>query len=486
MLSKRQSEYIGSASHRWNFKIGAVRSGKTYVDYTYMIPTRLREGHGKEGLNLILGVSRETIERNVLQPMREMYTDRLVGAINGRNIARICGEDVYCLGAEKITQVAKIQGMSVKYCYGDEIAKWNREVFTMLQSRLDKAYSCFDGSCNPEYPTHWLKEFIDRPDIDAYVQRYTIFDNPFLPASFVDALQKEYAGTVYEKRYIYGEWALAEGLIYPMYEQALKDVPEYGEGDVPEYCLSVDYGTLNAFAALLWERHGAVWYASRGYYYSGRETGVQKTDEEYAAAIDALTEDLELPVLYGAQQKLEVIVDPSAASFITLLQKRGRYKVRKADNDVLDGIRETATAMQTGRIKISPHLRDWINEAGGYVWDNSEGVEKPVKVNDHCLIGETLVNTKDGSKPISELVGTSGEVWSYNTETGVAELKPYHDCKLTQEKAEIYEIETEDGRFIRCTGGHPILTKRGYVSAKDLLVSDRIIVIMDGLSYDID
>jgi hypothetical protein len=93
--------------------------------------------------------------------MREMYTDRLVGTINGRNIARICGEDVYCLGAEKISQVAKIQGMSVKYCYGDEIAKWNPEIFAMLQSRLDKPYSMFDGSCNPESPNHWLKEFIE-------------------------------------------------------------------------------------------------------------------------------------------------------------------------------------------------------------------------------------------------------------------------------------------------------------------------------------
>ena len=100
-------------------RLGAVRSGKSYVDVNYMIPARLRQGHGKSGLNLILGVSRETIERDVLQPMREMYTDRLVGTINSRNIANICGEDVYCLGAEKVSQVAKVQGMSVKYCYGD-------------------------------------------------------------------------------------------------------------------------------------------------------------------------------------------------------------------------------------------------------------------------------------------------------------------------------------------------------------------------------
>ena len=92
-LSKKQSEYIGAATHRWNLKVGAVRSGKSFVDVVYSIPARLRAGHGKDGLNVILGVSRETIERNVLQPMRELYTSRLVGTINGRNIARICGEE---------------------------------------------------------------------------------------------------------------------------------------------------------------------------------------------------------------------------------------------------------------------------------------------------------------------------------------------------------------------------------------------------------
>ena len=99
-----------------------ICSGKSYVDTAFVIPFRIRERAEKPGLNVILGVSKESIERNVLQPMREVYTDKLIGTINNRNIARVCGEDVYCLGAEKISQVAKIQGASIKYCYGDEIA----------------------------------------------------------------------------------------------------------------------------------------------------------------------------------------------------------------------------------------------------------------------------------------------------------------------------------------------------------------------------
>ena len=384
-LSRKQNEYIRNANRRWNLKVGAVRSGKSFVDVSFMIPARLRELKDEKGLNLIIGVSNSTIERNVLQPMRELYTNAIVGSINSENIAMVCGVPVYCLGAEKISQVAKIQGMSVKYCYGDEIAKWNKEVFAMLQSRLDKPYSCFDGACNPESPGHWLKTFIDREDIDAYIQKYTIFDNPFLPKEFVENLCREYAGTVYYGRYIDGEWTLAEGLIYPMYQDAIVDDPD---GGISEFSLSIDYGTMNAFSAGLWGKYEGVWYRLKEYYYSGRDTGVQKTDEEYAVELDKLIE----PIMSARQtangyvlQKMETIIDPSAASFITLLQKKPWYKVIHAENAVLDGIRDTASAMQTGKIKVCKSCKNWIKEVQGYVWDTDESEDKPIKVNDHAM-----------------------------------------------------------------------------------------------------
>lgn len=255
-LSKKQNEYIVNATHRWNIKSGAVRSGKSFVDTAFVIPFRIRERAGKPGLNVILGVSKESIERNVLQPMREIYTSKLIGTINNRNVAIICGEEVYCLGAEKVSQVSQIQGASIKYCYGDEIAKWNKEVFQMLKSRLDKPYSCFDGSCNPEHPTHWLKEFIDDVRLDIYLQTYMIFDNPFLPAEFVEQLCKEYEGTIYYDRLILGLWKRAEGAIYKRFadnpeefrcnivEDLLPD-PErkqFRKEDITSIELGIDFG----------------------------------------------------------------------------------------------------------------------------------------------------------------------------------------------------------------------------------------------------
>ena len=241
-LTSKQNEYIRNATRRWNIKTGAVRSGKSYVDTAYTIPARIRERIGNPGLTVIFGVSRDTIERNVLQPMREIYGSGLVGTINNRNMAWICGENAYCLGAEKVSQVAKVQGSSIKYAYGDEVAKWNREVFEMLKSRLDKPYSCFDGACNPENPTHWLKEFIDS-DIDIYVQKYEIFDNAYLPKEYVENLCKEYEGTVYYDRLIKGLWKRAEGAIY----RAFADDPDrfirpVNRQDIKEIRIGIDFG----------------------------------------------------------------------------------------------------------------------------------------------------------------------------------------------------------------------------------------------------
>lgn len=213
-----------------------------------MIPKRIIERKGKDGLNVIFGVSKGTIERNVLQPLREIYGNELITAINSQNIAYLFGEEVYCLGCEKANQVSKIQGTSIKYAYGDEIAKWCQDVFIMIQGSLDKPYSCFDGALNPESNTHWFKtdflDAIEEKGIDAYVQSYTIFDNPFLSKEFIDNLCKEYEGTVYYNRLILGQWCNAEGLIYKRFADNPKKYIWDKNKPLPQgyTIIGIDYG----------------------------------------------------------------------------------------------------------------------------------------------------------------------------------------------------------------------------------------------------
>lgn len=253
LTSPKQDEFIRNATHRYNIKVGARRCGKTYLDNLWTIPTRILERSGKDGLYVILGVSKGTIERNVLQPLRQIYGKNLVGTINSNNIAKLFGEEVYCLGAEKISQVSKIQGTSIKYCYGDEVAKWNQEVFIMVQGSLDKPYSMFDGALNPENQSHWLKkDFLDKVEekgLDVYVQHYTIFDNPFLSKDFVDNLCKEYENTIFYDRLILGLWKNAEGIIYRQFadnpSQFIKDEAKDEYGNKINFMIisiGIDYG----------------------------------------------------------------------------------------------------------------------------------------------------------------------------------------------------------------------------------------------------
>ena len=222
-LSEKQAEYIRKANHRWNGKVGATQCGKTYVDTLFVIPDRIEERIGKKGLIFIVGVSKETIQRNVIEPLQEIYSNAVVTDISSDNTCRILGQKVYCLGAENIGRLRKFRGPRVKYMYIDEVYDINEEVFQLIKSRLSFEYSCCDFAGNPQTPTHWFEKFI-KSDIDIYLQRYTIFDNPFLPEKYVEQLCKEYQGTVFYNRYILGQACNAEGLIF---KQIANDYKKY-------------------------------------------------------------------------------------------------------------------------------------------------------------------------------------------------------------------------------------------------------------------
>ena len=241
MFSIKQREFLDNANRRWNVKYGATRSGKTYLDY-FVIPKRIRNVTGKQGLIVILGNTKGTLQRNVIEPLQNIWGTELVSDIKSDNTAFLFGEKSYCLGADNIKHVNKIRGASFKYCYGDEVATWNEEVFQMLKSRLDKPYSKFDGTCNPEGPSHWFKKFLDG-NADIYQQKYTLYDNPFLDKEVLQNLETEYRGTVFFDRYILGDWKAAEGTIYMLFADKTQDfLVEKVKEELAIVTIGVDYG----------------------------------------------------------------------------------------------------------------------------------------------------------------------------------------------------------------------------------------------------
>lgn len=373
LMSHKQHIFWNNCTHRWNIKVGATRSGKTYMDY-FLIMKRIRACQNK-GMIAIIGNTRSTIERNILDPMRELFSAKLIGQPKPNNTVKMFGKKVHLFGADKVSQVSKLQGGGIEYCYGDEITTWNEQVFQMLKSRLDKDTSKFDGTCNPDNPNHWFKKFLES-DADIYVQHYTIDDNPFLDEEFVDNLKKEYEGTVFYDRYILGEWMRAEGLVYQNYNpstDALDEVPEPLNGQV---YVSVDYGIMNPCVFLMWEQGvSGAWYLTDEYYYNGRDLHRQKTDSEYLEDFRAFT---------AGKNIKGVVVDPSASSFIVALHKNG-YRVAKAANDVMDGIRTTMVLLNSGQIKVLRSCENTIKEFGAYCWDDSSVQDEPIKENDHAM-----------------------------------------------------------------------------------------------------
>lgn len=250
-VSEKQAEYIANATHRWNGKVGATQCGKTYIDTLFVIPNRIEERKGKKGLNFIVGVSKETIQRNVIEPLQEIYGSRAITDISSNNTCKILGEKVYCIGADNVGRVRKFRGPRVKYLYIDEAYDINEEVFQLLKSRLSFEYSTCDFAGNPQHLHHWFEEFINS-DIDIYLQRYTIFDNPFLPPEYVKQLCKEYEGTIFYDRYILGKPCNAEGIIYRQFadnpDLFMKDkaIDEFGNKiNFMIISIGIDYGATD-------------------------------------------------------------------------------------------------------------------------------------------------------------------------------------------------------------------------------------------------
>lgn len=370
-LTNKQLEYLQNCNHRWNCKTGATGSGKSYVDIAVTIPKRINAARG-EGLLVLLGNTRGTLERNILEPMRMVWPG-LVSDIRSDNTVDIFGKKVYALGADNKKHVSRIQGATFEYVYGDEVTTWSQEVFQMLKSRLRCEHSHFDGTCNPDSPMHWFKEFLDS-DADIYQQSYVI-DDGVLPPHVVEELKKEYWGTVYYDRYILGKWALAEGLIYPMFAENRNVVPTV-ERAYTQYYVSMDFGVQNPTAMILWGLCDGVWYAIREYYHSGRETNQQKTMSQYHAELEKLCAGLPVKKL---------IIDPSASAFISECNQHKKFNVWKANNDVLDGIQHTAQVLNSQKIMFNDCCERTIEEFGLYSWDDNASEDRPIKDNDHAM-----------------------------------------------------------------------------------------------------
>lgn len=359
---------------------GAIRSGKTSFMTLAFVDDAMRRYDGQR-----FGICGKTVDstvKNIIVPYlglayaREKYTlawhrsDKTMIVSDGvhSNVFEV-------FGGKDEASFMLIQGRTLAGVLLDEVALQPQSFVEQAMARCSVDGSKLWFNCNPDSPEHWFyKDWILKArEKNALHLHFLLEDNPSLSEKIIARYKSLYSGVFY-RRYILGEWCVAEGLVYGFFDRArhvTDDLPKSGR-----YYISVDYGTHNPTSMGLWCVKDGVATRIREYYHSGRETGVEKTPEEYYKALVDLAGPLPVE---------QVVIDPAAAEFIATVRRHGRFSVRKAKNDVLAGIALTSTLIQNGFIKIGSSCKDCIREFGLYSWDEKSETDKVLKVNDHAM-----------------------------------------------------------------------------------------------------
>ena len=357
---------------------GAIRSGKTLSMVTGFFLWSMASY--REQAFALCGRTVGALRRNIIDHLQTWLGDGFVIREN-RSENKLVVTDgkgrrntYYLFGGQDESSYKLIQGITLAGVLLDEAALMPRSFVEQACARCSVPGSKLWFNCNPEGPEHWLyKQWIRKAGEKNLLRlHFTMADNPALDPAIRQRYEKMYTGVFY-RRYILGQWCMAEGLVYDFRPEKhiTRDVPQYGR-----YYISVDYGTLNPFSAGLWCVSGGKAVRIREFYHSGRDTGRQYTDEEYHQALVKLAGDL--PVEW-------VVVDPSAASFITTIRAHGVFSVRKARNEVLDGIRLVASLLQEGILQFSPECKDSVREFSLYRWEEQGETDRVCKENDHAM-----------------------------------------------------------------------------------------------------
>ena len=399
--------------HRLNLLIGSVRSGKTVTaNYAFI---KLFPNINKDGDIFLIGRTLGSLERNVINPLRVAIGEDFSFSKH-KSQAQLWGRIIHCFGANDEQAKDAIQGSTCAFAYGDEVTLWPKSFFSMLDSRLSPKGALFVGTSNTDSPYHYLKaDYIDRQDkgVDVKVFNFYLHDNSkanggFLEDSFIQNISTNYTGLWY-KRYIENKWCVAEGAIYDFFDDDTHVISHAPA--IPDwYDITIDYGTSNPTVFLLVGTttktiRPSVW-AEKEYYYNSVKEERQKTDSEYAKDlvyfVAPFTSNIDSIIEYrfGMEELLRlkserirdvplvnIIIDPSAASFALELQRWGFTGIIDADNSVVDGIRTVSRVLKSRQAAICQDCKNLIKEMKSYRWDNKAqliGIDKPIKKFDHA------------------------------------------------------------------------------------------------------
>ncbi|MBO5104875.1 MAG: PBSX family phage terminase large subunit [Ruminococcus sp.] len=358
---------------------GAVRSGKTLSMSLGFIFWASAVSDG--GAFAICGKTVTSLRRNVITPLIPILKEYGFNCIEkvSRNYIDITfigrTNRFYLFGGKDESSASLIQGMTLSGVFLDEVALMPRSFVEQALARCSVNGSKMWFNCNPDNPSHWFyNEWIKKSkEKHALYVHFTMDDNPSLSQKLKNRYRRLYSGAFYE-RFVLGKWTASEGIVYPMFSRGNHVYNE--EVKCERFVISCDYGTVNPSSFGLWGLSENVWYRIKEYYYSSKKEGISRTDEEHYTALEKLA---------GNYNISRVIVDPSASSFIECIRRHGKFRVVKANNDVVTGIRHVSTALKQNKLRFHESCKDIIREFSLYRWNEKSGTDVPVKENDHAM-----------------------------------------------------------------------------------------------------
>lgn len=384
---------------------GSIRAGKTVSMALSYVMWGTETFNGEN-----LGMAGKTIgslRRNVITPLKKMLKSRKYKVKDhlSENMLTISKDGhtnhYYIFGGKDESSQELIQGITLAGMFFDEVALMPQSFVNQATGRCSVDGSKYWFNCNPAGPYHWFKlEWIDnKEDKNLLHIHFIMDDNLSLSEKVKQRFYRMYSG-VFFQRFILGLWVLAEGIVYDMFSKE-KHVVKTIEREYEKYYVSCDYGTQNPMTYGLWGLCEGIWYKTKEYHYDGRKNSRQKTDDEYLDDLKGFIGDISIR---------GIIVDPSAASFIALL-KKNRFKVLKAKNEVIDGIRNVARLLNEEKIKYNDCCKETFREYASYTWDEkatARGEDKPNKENDHQMDGDryfvnTVIVTKNKAKAVKSI-----------------------------------------------------------------------------------
>lgn len=375
ITSPKQDQSFAESNHRFNIWVGSIRAGKTFASIRRIIH---EIKHGPPGDVMFLGVNRQSIDRNILEPLYKMIGFPVPNPKTMKT--HLYGRSVYFVGCPDISAVSTIKGATLAIGYVDEITEIPEAVFKMFEGRLSVPGAKLIGTTNPDGPSHWFKkQYIDNAEnIDLIYWNFTLDDNPILDEEYKKRIKASYTGLWYN-RYILGQWAMASGAIFDTFDN---DNIYSNPFPTPSYYLvGIDYGTTNATAAVLVGVSPKKWPQFRieeEYYYDSAKIGRAKTDEELSKDILDFVKYKNVTAIY---------VDPAAASFKIALRQKD-LPVIDANNDVLLGIKTMSKFISGKNFVVQRGCKTVIEQIQSYAWcpkAAANGEDKPIKKTDHII-----------------------------------------------------------------------------------------------------